>query len=112
MDDYIKRKDIYNHIFALYKTADICGFDVTEELVLKSIEYAISEDVKPVARGYWKPVTCHEMYGGDPEAWYGHGDPIACHICSCCNGYPAFDDNGDEFLSDFCPDCGADMRGQ
>lgn len=68
------------------------------------------QPTEPTVKAYWKPVTCREMYGGEPEAWYSHGDPIACHLCSNCNGYPLFDDSGEEYLSDFCPNCGADMR--
>lgn len=68
-------------------------------------------DVVKARRGYWKPVSCREMFGGDPEAWYGHGDPIACHLCSKCNGYPPLDEYGDEILTNYCPDCGAKMEG-
>lgn len=65
---------------------------------------------EPTVKAYWKPLTCREMYGGEPEAWYSHGDPIACHLCSNCNGDPLFNDSGEEYLSEFCPNCGADMR--
>ena len=34
------------------------------------------------------------------------------HCCNRCNGYAPSYRNGDEHLSDFCPNCGADMRGE
>lgn len=34
------------------------------------------------------------------------------HACSLCNHYPLVDeDTGETVLSNFCPNCGADMRG-
>ena len=32
------------------------------------------------------------------------------HECSECHAYAPSYQNGDEFISDFCPYCGADMR--
>lgn len=71
---------------------------------------APSADVQPVVSAYWEPVSCYEMFGGDPEAWYGQGDPIACHLCSNCKGYPPLDDYGNEIFTKYCPDCGAKMK--
>lgn len=34
------------------------------------------------------------------------------HVCSQCHWYASSYLNGDEYLSNFCPNCGADMRGE
>jgi len=34
------------------------------------------------------------------------------HECSNCHAYAPSYMSGDEHLSDFCPNCGADMRGE
>lgn len=94
MDDYIKRKDIYDHFIALYKTANICGFVVTGDIVLKSIEYAIAEDVKPVIHARW--IEC-----GDNQPM--SNDKVYC--CSNCNkGKRLFN-----FIP-YCAYCGAEME--
>ena len=53
-----------------------------------------AEDVRPVVRGEWE----HSM-------WF-----ITCSVC----GYTSADkdDEGDEIATNFCPNCGADMRGK
>lgn len=86
-------------------------YGLTSPLIIRSLKKLPTADVVERKRGYWEPVKCREMFGGDPEAWYGHGDPIACHLCSNCHGYPQFDDDGNEALTSFCPNCGADMGG-
>lgn len=66
------------------------------------------EDVRPVVRGYWKPVRESEISGYDP-ALSGQ-DPIYMHLCSNCGIESYLDENGEELLTAFCPMCGADMR--
>lgn len=80
-----------------------------EKTVTAVYESAPAADVEEVRHGYWKPVSCYEMFGGDQEAWYGHGDPIACHLCSKCNDYPPYDEDGNEILTKYCPNCGSKM---
>lgn len=50
----------------------------------------------------------------EPERKTGKWIPVmngrGRHCCNRCNGYAPSYKNGDENLSDFCPDCGADMR--
>lgn len=50
-----------------------------------------------------------------PERKTGRWMPVmngrGGHCCNRCNGYAPSYMNGDEHLSDFCPYCGADMRG-
>lgn len=68
----------------------------------------VAADLRPVVRGYWKPVRESEISGYDP-ALSGQ-DPIYMHICSNCGIDSYLDENGQELLTAFCPMCGADMR--
>jgi hypothetical protein len=66
-----------------------------------SVEKAITAwnrraDAAPVVRGEWVGVT------------HGRGG----HECSKCRGYAPSFQNGVEYLSNYCPNCGADMRGK
>lgn len=75
------------------------------------LQSAPTVDAVPVKLGKWIAVTSYDAFGGDPVQWEVHGNPIAYHYCSECKNQCDVDENGDEILSDFCPDCGADMRG-
>ena len=69
------------------------------------------DDVEPVRHGRWLAVSSYEAYGGDYITWCSHGNPVAYWYCSECEE-EAYVSADDEFiLSDFCPHCGADMRG-
>lgn len=51
---------------------------------------------------------------GEWVTWEEAGNDIASpnrHECSCCHDSAQVLVNGIELLSDFCPNCGADMRG-
>lgn len=52
----------------------------------------------------------------EPERKAGRWIPVMNgrdgHCCSRCSGYAPSYMNGDEHLSDFCPYCGTDMRGE
>lgn len=61
--------------------------------------------------GTWVAVDCYEAFGGDEATWCAHGNPIAFHYCSNCKEQTWNDEFGKEILSNFCPNCGADMRG-
>lgn len=44
--------------------------------------------------------------------WIKDGDiPIECCKCSNCNAYAEWLDGGSQFLSKYCPNCGAKMDG-
>jgi len=74
-----------------------CGIGYAKIMV----EDAVAEDVRPVVHGRWEKAT-----GMMPPEYCG------LHICSECGHYagrkPPY--GGKEFLSDYCPNCGADMR--
>lgn len=62
----------------------------------------------PVRRGRWKTITMSEATGYDPSL--SGDDPMFCHVCSCCKSDAYINEFGEEILSDFCQNCGADMR--
>lgn len=96
MTDYISReaaiKSLCNLVPHTCNRTD-CGFACQSANAILSIPAA---DVRPVVLGKWIPVT------------NGRGG----FECSLCHEYaPSFRD-GVENLSNFCPNCGADMRKQ
>lgn len=66
-------------------------------------------DVAPVKCGFWKPISESEMTGFNPK--FAGRDPIAGYKCSNCGDEAIFSCNDEFVLSDYCPNCGADMRG-
>ena len=65
----------------------------------KDVTRLLSLDVRPVVHGKWNPVMC----AGNPniqdrDEWYG-----ALFVCDKCNWTMIGESN-------FCPNCGADMR--
>lgn len=74
--------------------------DGFEECVGEVEKFQFTADVAPVMHGKW-------------EKWEGD-DRHHCSVCECyanaerdSYGYITF-----EFLDDYCPNCGADMKGQ
>ena len=62
-------------------------------------------------RGRWIPVDAFTAFGGDEATWMANGNPTAFHYCSVCKGQAYAGEDGESLLTDFCPNCGADMRG-
>lgn len=97
MDDYIKRQDVLDAIWLVDPQNDGSdgGTVVLQNLELTSadVESIVSEipaaDVLPVVRGRWR--------------WVGQDQWNDCYECSQCGKM-----NTDN--SNFCPNCGADMR--
>ena len=83
---------------AMTKFSDATGEDVTHGIFYTHIAPTI--DAVPVRHGMWLPkhhyIAGHEFVSG--------------HICSEC-GDDALNAEGDEFLTDYCPHCGARMDG-
>ena len=68
-----------------------------KELSLKeTIDSVPSADVRPVMRGYWKSVP--------------HKRARVCSRCEADEPYKFADDDANVY--DYCPHCGADMRGE
>ena len=61
-------------------------------------------------RGRWIPVDAFTAFGGDEATWMANGNPTAFHYCSVCKGQAYAGEDGESLLTDFCPNCGADMR--
>ena len=62
-------------------------------------------------QGEWIAVSAFDAFGGDEATWMAHGDPTAFHYCSECKEQTLIDEFGEEILSNFCPHCGAPMKG-
>lgn len=54
----------------------------------------------------WLPIGIADAVGGESAMW---GNEIAYHACDNC-WQQALEKDGEEVLSDFCPNCGAEMR--
>lgn len=75
----------------------------------KVIEIFPTEDFAPVKSGFWEPISESEMTGFNPE--FAGCDPIAGYKCSNCGNEAIFSCNDEFVLSDYCPNCGAEMNG-
>ena len=101
MSDYISREAA---IEAMYKDAEAHPdhtFWTSQHEALMDIPAA---DVRPVLRGKWIQTT-------QPMGWRDE----ECAECSVCGEDFVLDECAmDEFtnLMNFCPNCGADMRGE
>lgn len=54
------------------------------------------------------PVTTERHCG----KWIPVINGIGGHECSLCHNYAPFYQSGDEWLTDYCPCCGSDNRGE
>ena len=59
----------------------------------------------------WLAVSSYDAFGGSEELWNAHGNPTAFHYCSKCKAQSYVNEFGEELLTDFCPHCGAKMKG-
>ena len=75
----------------------------------KVIEIFPTENLAPVKRGFWKPISESEMTGFNPK--FAGRDPIAGYKYSNCGNEAIFSCNDEFVLSDYCPNCGAEMNG-
>ena len=62
-------------------------------------------------KGRWIPVDSYSAFGGDEATWMAHGNPVAFYYCSECKEQAYAGEDGDSLLTDYCPNCGAKMRG-
>lgn len=73
----------------------ICGLETYKEW----LEYVPAADVRPVMRGHWIDMKPTNEETGLPISI--KGPDFRCSNCGAT-----------EFPSNFCPNCGADMRGK
>lgn len=62
-------------------------------------------------QGKWIAVSAFDAFGGDGSTWMVHGNPTAFHYCSECKEQTRIDEFGEEILTNYCPNCGARMKG-
>ena len=63
-------------------------------------------------KGMWIPVDSYDAFGGDEATWMAHGNPVAFYYCSECKEQAYAGEDGEPLLTAYCPNCGADMRGE
>ena len=109
-DDLIKREDAINVIweYDVNPSADGMIFEAQSHID-RDIRLIPSAD-RP--QGEWIAVDSYSAFGGSEEQWNAHGNPIAYHYCSNCKSQTRVDEFGEEMLTDFCPNCGARMKGE
>ena len=103
MAEYIERVVAFNAILKLVPKVDSDGYCwVIRGDAAHAIDSVPSADVAPIKRGEWieYPECLRYMNAYAP-------DHVVCSVCEECFSF--FDDSIDRF--DFCPHCGADMRG-
>lgn len=114
--DCDKRKGMKNgKLKFVYKVGEAPCRACWVEDMIGCVDDAPAADVRPVVHGRW--LTKEYMYGdpfsGIPDKWIEkvaeYGD---CAYCSECAGYAKFDATEEYALTPFCPNCGADMRGE
>ena len=93
-DDTISRADAQTEIMM---SKSIVAFDRDLWIKTKDAVQILRElpSVQPSRKGHWIKVT------------NGRGG----HECNLCHEYAPSYQDGDEYLTRYCPNCGADMRG-
>ena len=71
-----------------------CVFDSKKCFEYKDAEQLYAKGYRKVERGEWKDVLKDEV------------------MCNICGKFWNTDDNADAYAWKFCPNCGADMRGE
>lgn len=106
MSDYISRQ----------AAIDIVEFECGEwsglaRTIVKAIEQ-LPPSQPERKKGEWIPVDSYSAFGGDDATWMAHGNPVAFYYCSECKEQAYAGEDGESLLTDYCPNCGADMRGE
>ena len=95
MSDCISREDAKNYVIGRYD--DQLGF-ITMEDIIDQLDYVPAADVRPVVRGKW---IIHKPFD---SGRHNCNECIECSVCGTWFGHDCYE------ISNFCPNCGADMR--
>ena len=82
MSDYISRQSAIDTVLSMNKCCDVDEKEMLKDLILAGLCDLPAAPVREANRGKW-------LYG----------------YCSCCGERTVWDE------TDYCPNCGADMRG-
>lgn len=77
------------------------------EIALLELEHRYGKEVRDRAEQMGLEVVKHGRWIKDQRKSKFHIEPV--YICSCCREQEAW---GEMELSNYCPNCGADMRGK
>lgn len=109
MDEYIKRDGLLRK-FNIDDMMNVNGTLISLQDARETISNFPAADVVPVRYGCWRPVHASEATGWDPKL--AGSDPIWGYVCTNCRNEAIFDCNDEYILSDYCPNCGANMNGR
>lgn len=121
MAEYVNNKEETINVGEpiIFENKTEASFDVSLGVVFrKSGLYRVSMYGKNVSiqkepermRGRWQEITEGDCSGYDPVL-AGYDDPVVGYVCSVCHeGYEK--EVMGKTTWDFCPNCGADMRGE
>lgn len=109
-NDLIRRSDLLAKKFVILGHLDQespCPTKVVA-IPVDVIERAPAVDAVEVRHGRWTPFYESEVSGWNPE--FAGYDPISGYKCSKCGEEAILNCNDKFVLSNYCPNCGADMR--
>lgn len=115
IDDTISRHaaiDAVNYVMVMKgirseKSVAAEAVESTKSIIADNIRQLPSIQPERI-KAKWLPIGIADAVGGESAMW---GDEIAYHVCDNC-WQQALEKDGEEVLSNFCPHCGADMRGE
>ena len=108
MSDLISRQAAISHVDDVPYIKEHPNIGLLWKVWIESLPSAQPERKK----GRWIPVDSHSAFGGDEATWMAHGNPVAFYYCSECKEEAYAGEDGEPLLTDYCPNCGADMRGE
>ena len=99
MSDYISRQEALSELYDVFFDEDLkAAYPDKADIVLDVIRKAPSADVRENVRGEW--------IKGDPDDVPVFRDMRVCALC----GFVTYNEAVKKY--NFCPKCGADMRGE
>ena len=108
-EDLIKRSDAIKDLCDISNNSDMPNDWHRGMSVAISALYRVPSADRP--QGEWLAVSSYDAFGGSEELWNAHGNPTAFHYCSKCKAQSYVNEFGEELLTDYCPNCGAQMKG-